>query len=154
MLRLMLTSAALAGGALSTPTQEVFVDYPGTPVTEASYRFQCGGTKATLAFREERKEERAIPRLADRWRIAFEKLSISGGRISPPDGNRLAEALHRFSWLTLIRGVCNGNGGYEITLEGMSAEAWADYNEGRLRERPGQTRITIRLTRSGGVTIF
>jgi hypothetical protein len=153
MSTVMLLAAALLAPHPATQARAPYVDYAMGAQTEAEYRFRCGARIASLAFREERRSEREVPRLADRWRIAFEALSLASRPVSTRDEARLREVFHRFSWFTHIRALCPGDGGVEIVLQGMSAEAWADFNEGRLKERPRETSFRLVLGTDGSLTI-
>ena len=154
-MRLMLTALAAmetaVGGAMQPPAQ---TDSMSSRLTETRHVFHCGDARATLRYSEAVNIEGPAPTLADRWRVRNASLSVQGRVITPADQRRLGIWLHRFAWIERATLRCAGQvGDLYFNVEGMEAEAWAAFGEGRLAQRPARTSLGFRLSRSGQLAL-
>jgi hypothetical protein len=123
-------------------------------MTEARYAFHCGGALSSLELRERVLPETSGARLADRRRVEFVTLSVGGRNVSPADQRRIRDRLHLYAWLNRVEARCSSQPGeFELHIEGMPAQAWADFNTGSFRTRPGLRPTLITVSGRGIVTI-
>jgi hypothetical protein len=148
---LVMASVAFATGALAEP----YLDgVQLAETTETSYTFRCGGLISRLAVKERVLPELKGRQLQDRRRVEFLSLAVGGRSLSAESRSKVSEALHRYAWINRVEGRCYPpERRFELYIEGMSAQAWADFNSGASQTRPRLLPIQITVPTNGPVTI-
>lgn len=153
----LINSVAFATALLASSAgaeERVQLDSNSANITEASYTFNCGGIRSSLRFEERvNGDDESIP-LADRWRIVLSFFAVDSRDIAPADRHRIEQVFGRYAWLTRLRGRCSrANGDLSLWIEGMHADAWAEFVQSDDRPRPGTRSAEIVVAADGAVTI-
>ena len=78
---------------------------------------------------------------------------MKGRRIAAREIEKAAQALNRYSWLTRVRGRCTAGGTVSLWIEGMPAQAWADFAENKLPARPATAATSVDIAPNGEVKV-
>ena len=150
---LSLVALALSMGGAPEPGKDIHTDYIRAASTKAAYSFECGKTRTLLRVAEEIRPRGGSGKLADRWRIRLLDLDVKGRRIPARQMEKAAQALNRYSWLTRVQGRCTAGGTVSLWIEGMPAQAWADFAESKLPARPATAATTVEIAPTGEVEV-
>lgn len=152
MIYLILSSVILSIAAVGQRQEsELATDSIRASSTEIQYDFRCLSGSTRLRLVERIARGGPLP-LADRWRINVLAFDVAGRQLEPGGLEEVQQALHEFSWLTLVQGRCDRAGNVNIFISGMPAEAWANFAISG-GSRPSTTSHTIQVDPAGEVTV-
>ncbi len=122
------------------------------PRTESAYRLDCGDIRAGARWRQERRRVGPPADLVRGLRVTLLELSVAGRGVSRAD-LRAAQALFgSYAWIDRVEALCY-EGEVHIFVKGMPRQPWIAYLNRETTEQPILETKTIRLSRSGIVSI-
>jgi hypothetical protein len=159
MLKLLATAAALhAAPAARSPEPvdrtEIIIDghIQKPRSTHIAYRFDCGGMKIRVAYRQTELPPEEAASLAETWRVRLSRLSVSDGRVTRSGHRQAQDLFATFAWLERSELNCPP-GKVELRLYGMLHDPWVDMLEKDAGPVPRATVRVIHFGQDGTVKI-
>lgn len=150
-------AAALALSQSSPPAQEPANGARGSggierpSHTDVSYRFECRESATRLRYTQrERPLEEAG--LQGALTVALAEFNVTGRSLSAAAREQVATLFRSWAWIEDVRLHCH-HGDVYLMVRSMPTAAWASSFRQEPRQRPRTRLWTIKVDRSGGVTV-
>ena len=116
----------LSLGASSPPGEETLTTDGQfqPPLVEGAYTFECPAIRATVRYRQERREPVNVPRPED-LQVTLLELTVSGASLPPDQFASAGEVFRSFAWIQNVGATCF-RGSVTIAVHGMPHRLFFD----------------------------